>query len=187
MFMILNKYIDEYIRTLKEEVYIEDIYKLIADYYNTSVNQLKIDYLRKEIELNDVNNITNILDKYYIQKIPLQYIIGYTYFYNEKYIVNKNTLIPRPDTEVLVSEAIKYITKYDLKTCIDMCTGTGAVGISIANNSSIKQVTLIDISDKALEVTKENITLNKVNNKCNVLNSNLFANVPKESKGPAAP
>ena len=180
--MILKQYIDEYIKNINEQVYLQDIYKLIANYYNITVNQLKIDYLRKEINSSDISNITVILDKYYIQKIPLQYIIGYTYFYNEKYIVNENTLIPRPDPEVLVAEAIKYIEKYNLNTCIYMCTGTGAVGISIANNSSIKQVTLIDISDKALEVTKENITLNKVNNKCNVLNINLFANVPKESK-----
>ena len=60
---------------------------------------------------------------------------------------------------------------------LDMCTGSGALGISIANNSCIKETTLVDISSKALEVAKKNIKINNVSKNINIVCSDLFSNL----------
>ena len=177
--MKLKEYINEYIASLStNDININDIYFLLTKYFNVhSGNEVRLNYNNKELDISEMKDISSLLNRYYIQKEPLQYIIGYQNFYNEKYIVNSNVLIPRSDTELLVDEAIKLINKYKYNSLIDMCTGSGAVGISIANNSNIEKVYLADISKEALEVTKENVILNNVINKCTIIYSNLFNNL----------
>ena len=156
------------------------------DYAVTSLlchikNISKSKYLlsKKELEISEEEYIKLIecLDKLVNKKIPLQYIIGKTYLYNEEYIVNENVLIPRPDTEPLIEKGINYIDKYNLKRGLDLCCGSGAIGISVANNSSLTHITFVDISEKALEVTKQNILNNNLKTESKVICSNLFQNL----------
>lgn len=116
------------------------------------------------------------------EDIPLQYILGSTQFYKEQYIVNENVLIPRADTEILVEKVIELINKNNLKTLIDMCSGSGCVGISTLKNSNLKSALLVDVSDKALEVSKENIKLNDVKESCKTCKSDLFSNIDTSLK-----
>lgn len=81
----------------------------------------------------------------------LQHILGYEYFYGRKFIVNKNTLIPRPETEFLVEEVLKF----NPKSVLDIGTGTGCIAITISKELGIR-VDAIDLSDKAIEVAKRN-------------------------------
>ncbi|MDD2627335.1 MAG: hypothetical protein PHR25_04670 [Clostridia bacterium] len=67
------------------------------------------------------------LERILVDKEPLQYVISEVSFFNEKYHVTKEVLIPRPDSEILVEKAIEYIEKYEYKTLLDMCTGSGAL------------------------------------------------------------
>ncbi|MBR1883393.1 MAG: peptide chain release factor N(5)-glutamine methyltransferase [Clostridia bacterium] len=161
---------------------IMDIYKLIAYSINLSMD----DFLLRKDDLiltsKEEVGIFNLLNRYYVLKEPLQYITGYQNFYNEKYKVIPSVLIPRSDTEVLVEEAIKYINNYNLKTCLDLCTGSGAIGISIAKNSNIAKVYMSDISKDALDVAKENIELNNAGNKCSLILSNFFESINFEEK-----
>lgn len=85
---------------------------------------------------------------------PLQYILGYTDFYNERYLVNGSCLIPRQDTEILVDYAVKNIPEGE--AFLDLCTGSGCVGISTLKNTVGTSAVLVDISEQALEVAKEN-------------------------------
>lgn len=126
------------------------------------------------INLKDQIVIESLLNKLYKENIPLQYITNTQFFYNEEYFVNENVLIPRQDTEILVEKAIWYITNENLTTLIDMCTGSGCVGISIAKNTDIKIAFLVDISKKALDVAEKNIKLNDVFNKVKTIHSDLF-------------
>ena len=126
------------------------------------------------INLKDQIVIESLLNKLYKENIPLQYITNSQFFYNEEYFVNENVLIPRQDTEILVEKAIWYITNENLTTLIDMCTGSGCVGISIAKNTDIKIAFLVDISKKALDVAEKNIKLNDVFNKVKTIHSDLF-------------
>lgn len=112
------------------------------------------------LSYNEQIEVIRLLDQLFKEDVPLQYITNRAYFYNEEYIVNHHVLIPRQDTEILVQKAIEYISKYDLKKMIDLCTGSGCIGISIANNSDIEKVILSDISKEALSVARQNIQLN---------------------------
>ena len=94
------------------------------------------------------------------EREPLQYILGEVYFYNESYRVTKDCLIPRQDTEILVDYAVKHIPEGEY--FIDLCTGSGCVGISTLKNTKGTYATLIDISIPALEIAKENAMKNGV-------------------------
>ena len=114
------------------------------------------------------------MNKYYDEKYPLQYLTHKQYFYNEIYYVDENVLIQRADSEILVEKAIEYINNEDMKNVIDLCTGSGALGISISKNTNIEKMTLIDISLGAIKVAKRNIQKNGVSDKVTVQISDLL-------------
>lgn len=84
---------------------------------------------------------------------PVAYLIGEKEFYGLPFYVNENTLIPRPDTELLVEWAIG---KAEGKNVLDICTGTGCIGIATAKNAAVSSLTLIDISPEALSIAQKN-------------------------------
>ena len=96
---------------------------------------------------------------------PIQYILGETEFYGLPFLVNENTLIPRPETEELVEWIIKS-TKYKIQSTklriLDIGTGSGCIAISLAKNIPNAEVSAIDVSDKALSTAKKNAEINKV-------------------------
>lgn len=146
----------------------------ICHILNISHSKFKATIVDIDLNKNDVDMLFKYIEKVIYDKIPPQYIIGKVPFYNEEYIVTQDVLVPRQDTEILVQKAIEYICKYNLKNGLDMCTGSGAIGISTAKNSSIENMTLVDISEKALEVAKKNILSNKVTKNISIISSNLF-------------
>ena len=107
---------------------------------------------------------------------PLAYIFKSSNFYGYDFYVNKNVLIPRPETEELVNFALKSINE-NMKV-LDIGTGSGAIAITIAKESGV-EVTAIDISKKALKVAKKNAKNNKVNVK--FICSDIFSKL-KETK-----
>lgn len=92
---------------------------------------------------------------------PLGYIIGTKEFMSLDFCVNSNVLIPRPDTEILVERVIREINAPE-PVIIDMCTGSGAIAVSLAKYIPKAEVTGLDISPGALEVAKHNAALNGV-------------------------
>lgn len=88
------------------------------------------------------------------KRIPLQYITGEQEFMGLKFKVNENVLIPRQDTEILVEEALRNL--HDGMSILDMCTGSGCILLSLMQYSNDCEGTGVDISEKALEVAKEN-------------------------------
>ena len=90
---------------------------------------------------------------------PLAYLLGEWYFYDETYIVTPDVLIPRPDTEHLVDAARKALKDGD--TLLDLCCGSGCVGISAAAHAPGVSVLLCDISEAALEVARRNAETNR--------------------------
>ena len=103
------------------------------------------------------------LSKLKLEK-PIQYILGKTEFYGLPFNVNEHTLIPRPETEELVSLVISQQTPYNQKlTILDIGTGTGCIAISLAKNLHNANVYALDVSKKAIEVSEENAKLNETN------------------------
>ena len=103
---------------------------------------------------------------------PLQYIIGKTYFYNEIYEVNESVLIPRSDTEILVEYACNNIPRGE--RFLDLCTGSGCVGISTLKNTKDTTAVLVDISKDALAVARKNAELNGAFERVVLINSDVL-------------
>ena len=93
------------------------------------------------------------------------------------FYVNENVLIPRPDTEILVEEVIKIAKNIDRPKILDLCTGSGAIAISIEKNLANAEVFAVDISEKALEVARKNA--NRLEANIKFIKSNLFNNLKK--------
>lgn len=111
-----------------------------------------------------------------IEGEPIQYIIGKQEFMSIEFNVNKNVLIPQPDTEILVEKAIEIIKTYKEPKILDLCTGSGAIAISIKKYVPEAKVFASDVSEKALEVAKANDRENKIT----FIHSNLFENIQEK-------
>ena len=111
------------------------------------------------------------------ENVPIQYVIGNVNFYGNTFIVNKNVLIPRFETEELVENTIKLIqNNFDYPVnIIDLGCGSGCIGLSLKKKIDNSNVTLLDISRDALEVAKENANL--LNCDVTFIESDMWDNV----------
>lgn len=138
-----------------------------------------------EILLNRDKELTKQEEKKYrkIEKklkkgLPIQYITKKAYFYNDEYYVNKNTLIPRPETEILIKDTQNLIKeKYQNKDIkiLDIGTGSGIIAITLNKLNKNYQITATDISKKALKVAKKNQKEKKTNIK--FIKTDLYKNI----------
>ena len=115
-----------------------------------------------------------------IKGVPLQHITHMQEFMKMNFYVNEDVLIPRPDTEVLVEEVIKIAKKINAKKILDLCTGSGAIAVSLAKYIQNSEITAVDISREALKVAKLNAKNNEVENQITFVESNLFEKIPKQ-------
>ena len=150
---------------------------LISNKYYESNQDFYNDYF-EEINQEKINEFDNYLNKYLVDKLPPQYILGYTYFYGYKILVNSDVLIPRKETEEVVETALALIeNNYKI---LDLCTGSGAIAIALKKELDKKKmtncyITASDISKKALEVSQKNFIINNVN--IDLIESDLFDNI----------
>ena len=108
---------------------------------------------------------------------PVSYIIGNTEFMGLKFKVSSDVLIPRQETEILVETVNNFIKKNNCKNILDLCTGSGCIAVSVAKYNKDISVTASDISEKALNIAKENAELNKVSDRINFVQSNIFESI----------
>lgn len=142
-----------------------DLDYIFAEVLNKSRAEVR---LVKTINITDYKKIQKIVEERASGK-PITKILGHTNFYGLEFIVTKDVLSPRMDTERLVETVLNDIKPK--QTVIDIGTGSGAIAITIAKNSQAK-VTAVDISEGALKVAKENAKNNNVQVK--FVESNLF-------------
>lgn len=109
--------------------------------------------------------------------VPLQHITHHQEFMKMDFYVDENVLIPRPDTEILVEEVIKIASKMNEPKILDLCTGSGAIAISIAKNVPNAKIYAIDISQKAVDIAKKNAKELETN--VEFIKSNLFNKIDK--------
>lgn len=112
-------------------------------------------------------------------RMPIQHILGFSYFMGDKFKVSKDTLIPRDETEILARRAIDIINKNNLKSALDIGTGTGILACTIAKYT-LSNATALDVSEKALKIAEENIKNLGLSKKVKVLKSDLFENVDEK-------
>ena len=176
--------------------------KLLEYVLNQNDSQLVMNSLKEVSENKKAEYEAKIQE--IINGKPLQYITNSQEFMGLNFFVNENVLIPQPDTEILVETAIKIIKESitDLKCVkklkneeiiekpnaenikenrpiqvLDLCTGSGCIGISIAKYIANTKVIATDISKEAIQIAKKNAILNNVEPKIEFIVSNLFENI----------
>lgn len=114
---------------------------------------------------------------------PIAYIIGKKEFWGLCFIVNKYTLIPRPDSETLIELALKLFTsKEEVIEILDIGTGTGCIAISLLTEFQNSKAMAIDINNKTLQIAKRNREKHHVTKRLKLIRSNLFEKVPKDKR-----
>ena len=111
-----------------------------------------------------------------IKGIPLQYITNKQEFMKLKFYVDENVLIPQPDTEILVEQIINDYKNSNVRI-LDLCTGSGAIGISLAKYIEHCKIICSDISNKAIQIAKLNAEQNFVHRKMDFILSDMFQNL----------
>ncbi len=134
---------------------------LISAYFNVSRMDLA---LNPDYKAEYVSKLEDAL-KALKANIPIQYILGETDFFGMSFNVNKNVLIPRPETEELVEWIINEASKKSKKelNILDIGTGSGCIAISLARNIPNAKIYALDVSEDALEIAKINAKGNNVN------------------------
>lgn len=98
---------------------------------------------------------------------PMGHVLGYSWFYGYKMIVDPSVLIPRPETEELCAHVLsrmdRYFSDYETIQCVDVGTGSGAIAITIAKEEPKVEMVATDISEEALQTAKQNATNNEAN------------------------
>lgn len=106
---------------------------------------------------------------------PLAYMIGKKEFYGRDFVVKEGVLIPRPDTEILVDKVLEILkNKKEYTSICDLCSGSGAVGISIQKNNEFINCTYVDNYDTPLKVTEENIYMYDLKERSYITKSDLL-------------
>lgn len=165
--MLIKNYKTTFLQELSplyDEKEIESFFYIVLECFH---NKKRIDLaLNPEMEMDALQLLRweSVLSELKKEK-PIQYILGETEFYGLPFLVNENTLIPRPETEELVAwilESAKHEVQNTRLNLLDIGTGSGCIAISLAKNLPNAQVAAIDVSEKALVMAKENAKVNAV-------------------------
>ena len=141
---------------------------------------------REYLIIYDKEKVSKEQEERYMQNVerlitgtPLQHITHSQEFMKMNFLVNEDVLIPRPDTEVLVEEVIEITKRLTRPKILDLCTGSGAIAISIAKYAENTVIYASDISKNAVEVARKNAKINGVEQKIEFIESDLFDSIPK--------
>ena len=142
---------------------------------------------RQYVIVNDMEQLDKAKEKQYLEEIkilkkgvPIEHITHQKEFMKMSFFVDKNVLIPRQDTEILVEEVIKIAKKINARKVLDLCTGSGAIAVSLAKYLPQAEITAIDISNDALKIAKKNAISNNVQNQITFISSDMFTNLGEE-------
>ena len=153
-------------------------------YYTTSlITNIKIEIIDSDTKIRTIHFliIRNIINTRVNNKTPLIYAIGFMNSYGAYFVVNENVLVPRSHLAELIFDQFKPWLNLKKKiNMLDLCTGSGHLAILSSKFLNCNKVIASDICDKAIEIAKLNASLN--NSKINVIQSNLFSKINKNSK-----
>lgn len=176
--MIIHKAVEWGIEQLEKanvDSYALDAELLLVHVFNKG-REFLFAHPEKTLTIHQVKKYKSYI-KRRVKREPVAYILGYKEFFGLDFIVDKNVLIPRPETEVLVEQALK-----DIKGCtvVDVGTGSGAIVVALAKNQPEADFVAIDVSQKALSIAKRNAKRHKV--KVKFIKSDLLDFKIKNSK-----
>jgi len=109
--------------------------------------------------------------------VPLQHLIGEVSFFGLRFKVNRNALVPRPETEELLDRVLRMVPREKPVRCLDLGTGSGVLAVCLARYLPHAEVTAVDVSAEALALAKENAALNATNDRVRFIRSDWLAEV----------
>jgi len=168
------KHISKALREAKFESFNMEANIILSHSLNISIEKIFMDQ-NKKIYKKTVIKILKFLERR-LNGEPISYIVGYKYFFSIKFEIDKSVLIPRPETEILVNKSLKIIKKNNTKKILDVCCGSGCVGISLIKNTRDINVDFSDISKKALGICKKNIKKFRVNKRSKTYANSYIGN-----------
>lgn len=159
---------------------------LLEHVLNMNKYELVINHTQ-EIDEYKLKNFEQGLEKLK-NNIPIQYITNNQEFMKMNFYVDENVLIPQPDTEILVEAVINYCKSVNTNNMqstkikiLDLCTGSGAIAISLAKYIENCEITATDISNKAIQIAKLNAERNLVHKKINFIESDMFSKINEKN------
>lgn len=171
---------DKYVKLLEENGFKDaasDILLLIYEIFDLDFSKWT---MYKYETIKDISKLETL--KEYVEKrltnMPVQYIVNKAYFCGLPLYVDRNVLIPRFDTEVLVEEVLNLGDKN--KKILDVCTGSGAIAIALKKLGKFERVDALDISEEALKIAKKNAKALECD--INFLKSDMFSSLTSENK-----
>ena len=144
------------------EDYIFEAREIIKHITGLSSAQILTNYNRKLSEFQQ-NNLTAILHQREV-RYPLQYIFTKWSFYGREYFVGPGVLVPRADTETVIDECKEYLENKENLCILDLCAGSGCIGITLGKEFPEAEVTMVEKYQEALLYAEKNIALNNADN-----------------------
>lgn len=136
---------------------------------------LDLDRPLKEAELTRIRDLVARRRK----REPVAYIVGHREFYGRRFATTSAVLIPRPDTETLIERALALVGVDGEARTLDLCTGSGCIGITLAAERPRMRVDMTDLSKDALQIAKQNAETNDVVDGIAFYEGDLFAALPE--------
>ena len=149
---------------------------LLSSLCNLSTTEIDLDHDRN-LTAKELEKFNGWLSRC-AEGEPVQYITNETDFFSLTFHLNKNVLIPRPETERLVEVAIENINNSHIRSVLDIGTGCGCIAISLAKNCEHLSIMAIDKSKAALKLANRNSCLNSVNNRIDFFPLNILTHNP---------
>ena len=123
-------------------------------------------------------NVLALIERRVGERLPVAYLVGETWFAGLKFKSDRRALVPRsPIAELIESRFAPWLDERHIDRVLDLCTGSGCIGIAIAEYNPDWQVDIVDISDEALSLARENIVFQHVEGRVEAIQSDLFAGV----------
>lgn len=136
--------------------------------------------LDKQLENWQISKLIKVITERVTTRRPIQQIIGQAFFFGRRFFVNEYTLVPRPETELLVSKSLELIKDNQNPQILDIGTGTGCIPLTIAMENKNVYIDSVDISPEAIETAKKNALFHNILSNVKFFKSDLFENVEKK-------
>lgn len=173
--MVISDLLDKYLPIYPQK---NEILYILSEILKKDISFL-LAHKDFELSFEQIDSFTDIIERR-LKKEPLWYILKKVNFYGLDFHLEKDVLIPRDDTELLVDKALELKDKYEINRVLDLCCGSGAIGISFAKNAKDKsslKVLLSDISKTCVDLVDRNIALHNLKDVCKVVKSDLFSSI----------
>ena len=133
-------------------------------------------YGQARLTASEREAVIALIDRRVTERVPVAYLTGRAWFAGLEFISDRRALVPRsPIAELILGGFSPWLDDREVQRALDLCTGSGCIGIAMASHNPDWQVDLVDISDEALELARENIAYQNVGSQVRAIASDLFA------------